>query len=48
MVKVASSPAEAFGLLGQVSSAETPGPEALAAALDALHDALKVPLPKGR
>jgi hypothetical protein len=48
LVKVASSPAEAFGLLGQVSSAETPGAEALAAALDALHDALKVPLPKGR
>ncbi|TAK20945.1 MAG: hypothetical protein EPO40_30995 [Myxococcaceae bacterium] len=43
LVKVAASPAEAFELLGQVSTEESPGHRELEGALSALYDALKVP-----
>ena len=43
LVKVAANPAEAFELLGQVSTEESPGQHELEGALHALYDALKVP-----
>jgi len=43
LVKVAASPAEAFELLGQVSTEASPGHTELEVALRALHHALKVP-----
>lgn len=44
-VKVASSATEAFELLDQVSTEESPGRDALEAALRSLYDALKLPRP---
>jgi hypothetical protein len=41
-VKVAADPAEAFALLGEVATADSPDRAALERALDALHDALGV------
>jgi hypothetical protein len=43
LVKVASSATEAFELLGQVSTGESPGHDELEGALRSLYGALKVP-----
>lgn len=43
VVKVAATPDEAFGLLGDVASESTPDPAALAAAFEALRSALAAP-----
>lgn len=42
-VKVAANAAEAFALLGEVATPDTPDAGAMARALDALHEALRVP-----
>ncbi|MEZ4409955.1 MAG: hypothetical protein R3A52_26285 [Polyangiales bacterium] len=42
-VKVAANAGEAFALLGEVATSDTPDAAVMARALDALHEALRVP-----